>query len=142
MKRILFFIFLFSGLTSFAKDKLVSLENTPSLLQVFVKKHFPAETINYIEKDKNYDVKLTNGTELEFNRKGEWVEIDSEHNEMPQTVIDLLPQNAKTYLSDNYKDLKVKKISKEHNGYKVDLRTKPDVELKFDKNGNFKRFDD
>ena len=56
-------------------------EKLPAPAREFIAKYFPNEKISYIEIDKEitsttYEVTFVNGMDLEFNKKGELVDID------------------------------------------------------------------
>ena len=79
MKTNKFFLLAFAALlmhsaVSFADDRMIPAEQLPAAAQTFVKKTFPNSSIVYAEKDgyanPTYEVRLMNGTKVEFDRKG------------------------------------------------------------------------
>lgn len=87
---------------------------------------------------KNYEVLLTNGTEIDFDGKGNWVEVDAKKGKVPATII---PAFVTDYLkNNNFKTEFVTKIERDRRGYEVELNT--DISFKFDKKGNFRKADD
>lgn len=108
----------------------------------FIKTHFPSATIDSIREslDKEYYVLLSNGVELEFNHRGAWTEINSNKNELPQSVDIELPTKMLEYIAANYPNSRVKKIEKTFpgtrmQGYRVRLTKANNLELSFKKNG-------
>ena len=99
--------------------------------------------VAYIEVDndgvfgKNYDVKLKDGSEIDFDKKGEWKSIDTNLKPVPATFVH---KSIADYVKKNYPDTFVSKIERDSRGYDVELSNHMD--LKFDTNGNFVRFDD
>ena len=85
----------------------------------------------------DYKVLLTGGTEIEFDGKGNWEEIDGNKKAIPNTV---LPQKITSYVASNYKGQGVEKIEKESWGYQIELLS--GLEIEFDNNGKFLRIDD
>lgn len=133
-----------SSLFSFsvhAQKTSIAITELPAKAQTFLKKHFPNETPGYIMKEKEifsteYKVQFPNSTEIEFDSKGDWEEIDGNHNAIPATAI---PAKIAAYVKTNYKDATVTKIDKSRWGYEVDLSN--GLELEFDSNEKFLRID-
>ena len=77
----------------------------PVAAREMIGKHFSQTKVAYIKIEKDlfqstsYDVKLADGIELEFNSKGEWLEIDCKNKAVPSTFI---PQAISKYMKANY----------------------------------------
>lgn len=84
---------------------------------------------------KSYEVKLNNGTEIDFDEKGDWHEI-SDAQGIPKGLV---PAAVKSYVDSHYKGILIKSIDKEKNKIKVDLVN--GIDLEFDSNGTFLRVD-
>jgi hypothetical protein len=130
------------SLSANAQKRSITIKQLPAPAQSFLTTNFPNQAPAYIEEDKgmistDYEVKLTGGTEIEFDGKGNWEEVDGNKTAIPTSV---LPKTIATYLTANYKGQGVEKIELKKNGYKVELLN--DVELEFDTNGKFLRIDD
>ena len=124
-------------------DVRVGFEETPTVLQDFVKTHFSGVNIRYVEKDyQGYDVKLKNNIDLDFNLQGEWTEVDVNKGIMPQSVISLLPEKISSYLAEKHAGRNIESISIKTYGYKIDLIGNTDIELIFNKEGDFQQYDD
>ena len=113
----------------------------PAKAQQYLK-HFDSpvayiEVYNYGVFGKNYDVKLKDGSEIDFDKKGEWKSIDTNLKPVPATFVH---KSIADYVKKNYPDTFVSKIERDSRGYDVELSNHMD--LKFDTNGNFVRFDD
>ena len=115
----------------------------PTEARELIKNHFAEASISYLKVDKNlfrvegYDVRLTDGTELDFNSKGQWTEIEAEKNAVPASLI---PDVIKKYMKHNYNGQRVKKIKHNRRGYELKLSN--GLEVEFDNMGNFLRLDD
>ena len=115
----------------------------PTEARELIKNHFAEASISYLKVDKNlfrvegYDVRLTDGTELDFNSKGQWTEIEAEKNAVPASLI---PDVIKKYMKQNYNGQRVKKIKHNRRGYELKLSN--GLEVEFDNMGNFLRLDD
>ena len=117
-----------------SNDKPIQVTEMPKAAQAFIKSHFPDQSVAVakLENDfmsKSYDVIFTNGDKVEFDKKGNWTNVDCEHTQVPVAVI---PQPIQEYVTKNYPNAKVVKIEKtDRKGYDVDLNNGFDLE--FDK---------
>ena len=142
-KLILLTVSLFMGLgTIFAgHDHPIKVEQLPEKAQKFLTTYWNDVKVVKAEMDKDglevtYDVHLENNTKIEFDKRGEWKEIKSPMTEIPKGVI---MQNILDYVANNYSGSRIEKIKREHHHYEVELTN--DIELKFNKKGEFKRID-
>lgn len=114
-------------------DKPISVSQLPAKAQQVIKKNFASKKIAVVVQDgminKSYDVMFTNGDKVEFNRNGEWTEIDCRRTTVPTALI---PSAIKTYVTQNYPDAKVLKIEKDGSECEVKLST--GMEITFNKN--------
>lgn len=142
MKKLLFLITLVLSvtLTSFSVDKYsINREDLPEAAREFLDTHFPKAKVGMIKTDRHllkktdYDVKLVNGTKIEFNNSGKWTSVDCKKSAVPESII---PKTIRTYVKKNYPDVKIVKIEKTTSKYEVDLSD--DVELTFNLFGQFK----
>ena len=115
-------------------DKPIQISQMPKKAQSFVQKHFADQSVAVAKMetdflDKTFDVIFTNGDKVEFDKKGNWTNVDCEHTQVPVAVI---PQPIQEYVTKNYPNAKVVKIEKtDRKGYDVDLNNGFDLE--FDK---------
>lgn len=98
----------------------------------FIVENYPADGIVSMEKEfasNTYDVKLTDGTEIEFNAKGNVIEIDAADNaDIPESVIQaVLPVKAYNKLKNDGIADNIESIEVVKDGYKIDVDV-PDVE--------------
>lgn len=136
---------LFALQAAMAQDDVqITFDKLPAKAQSFVKTHFPKEEVASVWKDtemlrvEDYTVALSNGTKVEFLPNGEWKEIKkSRGSEIPAKII---PNGIAQYVSQNYSGHPIKKISKERNGYEVELIG--GTYLEFSRNGKFLRIGD
>lgn len=119
------------------EDKPIQKSQLPKNSQEFVDQHFTDLQIAHIIKDyDSYDVKFTNGYDVEFNKKGEWKEVDCELDAVPAAII---PTNIADYVKTNFATSFIVRISKEYNHYDVELST--DLDLEFNLDGTYRRID-
>ena len=123
-------------------DKLIDKKQLPEPAQKFIESHFAGVGITYAKEEwhilfSSYEVKLADGTKIEFTNKGEWDEVDCRFGEVPAAII---PQAIKEYINKNFAGEKVLYIEKDRNDYEIKLSNR--LELKFDKNFNIYDIDD
>lgn len=115
----------------------------PSTALKSLQKHFPNQKISYIKIDKEwfsettYEVVLTDGTEVEFDSKGQWKEVDGKRKAVPEAYI---PTSIRAYLKKEFPGRVVTKIDRDRRDYEVELDN--GLDLVFDLKGNFLRLDD
>ena len=114
---------------------------TPAIQQ-FVSTYFPKATILFTQRDDGeYEVRLSDGTEIDFTRKGEWKNIDCKHSNIYTSVpAELIPIEIANYVKASFPDEDIVKIDKERYGYEIELSN--DLELKFNKQGQLLYIDD
>lgn len=125
-----------------ARDQVISEQQLPAAAKTFVKQYFKNRTVSLAKKDVDfgsttYDVVLNSGTKIEFNAKGEWKEVDCAPAAVPSALI---PSAIASYVKANYANCKIVKIERDRSGFDIELSN--DVDLRFDKQGNFVRIDD
>ena len=114
-------------------------KDLPEEAQEMLSKYFPKAKVGMIKVDKHllkktdYDVRLVNGTTVEFNNKGKWTSVDCKKRELPEGLV---PKNIVKYISKNYPDVKTVSIKKKSSGYEIGLSD--GVVLKFNLLGQFK----
>lgn len=116
----------------------ISPDDLPKESTIFIEQYFPGETIISAEKELDagataYDVKLSTGTEVKFNQNGEWKGVDCMTRQVPDAII---PAKILEYVTNNFPNAFITEIEfKYTKRYNVELNI--DVELRFDKDGNF-----
>ena len=136
-------IVLFAVNFAAAKDVQIKFSELPQKAQTYVRTHFSESDVASVWKDtemllvEDYTVVFNNGTEIEFYPSGEWKEVKSRGTEIPAKII---PNEIAQYVSQNYSGHPIKKISKERNGYEVELIG--GTYLEFSRNGKFLRIGD
>lgn len=135
-------LFALLGLAKADNDKPISLNELPQKSQKFIKQYFPKNEISYakMEKevwDKKYEVVFVNGEKIEFDKKGDWKEIDCKFSAVPEALI---PSAIKKHLAEQYPQAKVIQIERDSKGYDVKLNNK--LELKYTPTFQLKEIDD
>lgn len=119
-------------------DRMISPDKLPAQAKQFVAANFNGVNVLSVQRDGlGYDVILNNGTSLEFSHSGQWTKVDCGLNPLPAGV---LPANIAQYVSANFPVNYATKIKYDDRCYEVDMNN--DLELRFDKNGNYIGLDD
>lgn len=145
MKKLLMILALVLGIGVAAQARDTYSRNVkelPQAAQTVLSKNFKAK-LSLIKIDKtlgmvdDYEVILTDGTEIEFDSKGNWKSIEVPYGKtVPSSM---LPAALVSYVNQNYKGEKIVGVDKERNNYEVELSN--GIDMKFDLSGNFLRFD-
>ncbi len=135
---------LLSTMAIFADNEKITRDKSvlPSVCRDFLSSNFSQTDISHIKIESNllgtkgYDVILTNGVNVEFDKSGEWKEIEARHASIPMEV---LPDKIAAYIKTHFAGNTIISIDKDTREYEIKLNN--DLELKFDRKGNFKKFD-
>ncbi|MBR5686376.1 MAG: PepSY-like domain-containing protein [Prevotella sp.] len=124
--------------TTFATDKVILASQLPAAAQTFVKETFPDANIIFAEKDGwKYEVRLNDGTEIDFDKKGDWDKVDCEFKAVPAQLI---PEAIANSVEAQFPGAMITKIDKERHGYDIELSN--GFDLKFDRQFRIIEFDD
>lgn len=138
---VLFATLLASSFISCSDDeKDINPTELPSNAKAFISTYYPAAQIVKTTKDKNeYDVILNNGHTIEFNKDGEWIDVDAPAGQNIPTGF--YPASIDTYISSNFGTSGgINEISVDSRGFEVDLVS--GLDLLFSKTGEFIGLDD
>ena len=126
------------------RDKIaINFSDLPQASQDFIKKHFGDKQIAIIYKDLfdadvDYDVIFTDGSSVDFDKNGLWEEIEvKDLVGVPDAIV---PNKILTFVKQKHPNNHIKEISRKFHKYDVELNNS--IEIVFDKNGNFKHYDD
>lgn len=130
---------------AFASDVITKdLNQLPLSARNFISRHFTNPQVAHIKIDKEvleatkYEVVLMDGTEMEFDSKGNWTEVSSKKGQVPASII---PGFASNYLkAHNFSSERVTKVERDGKGCEVKLGS--GISFKFDKKGKFIKADD
>lgn len=141
--KILIVFFLFTGMMVNAQESVITKNELPQTSQKFISDNFSKSTIDYVKMDKeilstDYKVKFTDGSEIEFDSKGEWTEVDGNKTTIPTGFIQ---KNILTYVKEKFSNTEIVKIEKGRLG-KQEVKLSNGLELEFNSEGKFKRIND
>ncbi len=150
MKKLLFSLlagtFFCTTACADGRSVIKQVSDLPAAAQTFLKKHFSTLTVNQVTLEnkfagKKYEVKLAGGGEVEFDKNGNWIQIDCQRNAVPESAV---PGKILQYVKQNYPNYFISSIDKEDGGYDVEIRDKNlehDIDLQFNGRYEFLRID-
>ena len=138
--RVLYAVLTLSACAS--KPQVGTFGELPAAAQTFVTTHFSESDIALIlwEQDglhKEYEVRLNNGTQIEFDGKGQLEKIDSKPNAVPAGIV---PEAITTYVSTKFPQAAIVEYSIDRRKQETELSN--GLDLVFDLQGNFMHIDD
>lgn len=118
-----------------------SFANLPQQTQVFVETYFTKADIAVILYEREglhneYEVRLNNGTKIEFDYKGNLEKVDCKTRPVPAGIV---PAPIVQYVEANHPAMFITEYSTDRRKQSVELNT--EMEIEFDKAGNFLRYD-
>lgn len=144
MKKLIVLLFVATLSTGCSNDLITQEANVlPETSQALLRQHFSSHTLDWIKVDKGflqketYEVKFADGTEVDFDKKGNWKEISSKKGDIPAALI---PIFISDYVEKNHPDRKIDSIEREKNGFEIELNN--GLHLHFNKQGQMIRMDD
>lgn len=116
------------------KDDPIPSSQLPSKATEFISQYFPSAKIISSFKDKDeFEVKLSEGTQIEFNKDGEWIDVEAPSGKTIPSGF--YPSEIDTYLSQYFEGQGISEITKVKRGYEVELITT--TEILFGPDGSF-----
>lgn len=117
---------------AFIDSYTINRDKLPEEAQNMLTEYFPKAKVSLIKIDRHllkktdYDVRLTNGTSIEFSNKGKWKSVNCGKKTVPESLI---PKAIRNYVSKNYPDVTIVSIYKKSGGYEIGLSD--DIVIKF-----------
>lgn len=136
MKKMMFILAcVFALVTNVKADNYrpITRDQLPEKAQTFLTTYFAKAKTSLIRQDidlteLSYDVIFTDGSKIEFDRKGHWTEVDCVARPVPAGIV---PEAISRTIKAQYPDASVIKIERDHRDYEVKLSNR--VELTFNK---------
>ena len=130
------------GASAFAQNGMTKFEQLPAKAQEFVNTYFKDYTVQYIFSDKefadvDYKIRFEDGTEIEFNARGEWTDVNGKKKCIPTAFI---LTEITNYVEMYHKDLCITDVEKEFNRITIELSN--NLELEFNSRGKLISYDD
>jgi len=116
--------------------------NTNPEITKFVQQYFPEANVLMVNAEwDEYEVRLSDGTQIEFTRTPGWKKVDCEHSTTYTSVpAGLVPDQISNYVKTSFTNQNIVKIEKKRKSWEIELNS--ELEIKFDKNFNVIRIDD
>lgn len=97
-------------------DVVIQFNQLPQKAQIFINTHFPDYKLISAKYDKDimdktYEVELTDGVEIEFDNKGDLLEVQCKNGKVPDIIVGeaLLAKIKELYPDQTIKELKIEK---------------------------------
>ena len=135
-KRMLFLLVtLMCAVTGCWAGKPIAYSEMTKEAKDFIEQNFPNMKVAFVESyfgifGSSYELTFNTGDEVKVTTTGDWKEISSEYMDFPQQLI---PDFIKTYLDDNFPNVKIEKMEKYKKYIEVELVN--NVEIKFNYQG-------
>ena len=134
-KTMLVLACVFTLITSACADnhRPINRSQLPEKAQTFLATYFPDAKISLARKEIDmmeltYDVIFTDGSKVEFDRKGNWTEVDCLTHPLPSGIV---PDGINKVITTHYPDVQATKIERDHR--EIDVKLSNRVELTFNK---------
>lgn len=145
MKKFILAIIMIAGVSfmASARDTYTRDQNKlPVAARTVLKENFKSNvSVIKIDKDfgriSEYEVILTDGSEITFDKSGNWKDIESSaSSSVPDKMV---PKAIRDFVKTNQKNTRIVGIERTRKGYDVELSN--GVEMRFDKNAKFLKYD-
>ena len=118
-----------------SREVIIEVAELPEQSRNFLETNFNGFQVNRATKDVSsfdeyYEIFVNNGITIDFNRIGEWTEVDGNGLSIPTSFID---EEIVSYINTNYPTFPIESIDKKPYGYEVDLIN--NTELRFNTSG-------
>lgn len=130
------------SVSAFAQNGMTKFEQLPATAQEFVKTYFNDYKIQFVFCDKeftdvDYKLRFEDGTEIEFNAKGEWTDVSSKQKCIPTAFI---LKEITNYVETYHSDMCITDIEREFNRITIELNDT--LEIEFTSKGKLVSYDD
>lgn len=110
-------------LSSCDDEKKIDFGDLPSEARSFIENYFPsADILSIVQEKENgrkeYQVKLSDGTDMKFDEDGEWTNIECYFSPLPTGI---LPANVITKVEELHPEAYINGVEKELGGYVVEV---------------------
>lgn len=119
-------------------DQVITFDRLPATAQATLKQHFANKVPLVITADwDDYKVMYQSGEKVEFDKKGNWRDIECKSSQVP---IELIPEQIQTNVNASFPGAAVIEIDRDRRGYSVKLNN--GLELEYNKNFQVIEVDD
>ena len=117
----------------------IKFEQLPLKAQTFITDNFSKADVATVTQeldDSDYNVFFTNGVKVEFDRNGDWDSVKGNG-----ISVAFAPQAIQNFLNEKHAGVKVIEIDRDFRYKEIEVNLANGLEIKFDFNGAFKRYD-
>lgn len=120
--------------TSCSKEKPIAINELPAPAQQFMTTYYGDKSPILVVKDVDdfvttYDVSYSDGTMLEFDKKGQWIKVEC--NITSAVPSEIIPAEINKFVADNYPNTQIIKIEKDKTEWEIKLSNR--AEFTFNK---------
>ncbi len=124
-------------------ERIITVEQLPASAQKFLKQHFSESKAVLVKMEteglgKSYEVRLSDGTKIEFNKEGAWRDVDCGKRAVPQVLV---PNQIKEFVKANYAGFEIVEVEIDKTD-EYDVTLHNGLKLEFDKNFILRDIDD
>lgn len=108
-------------------DRVITYDQLPQAAQTFLKANFANKVPLLVTADwDDYTIRYESGEKIEFNRSGEWKDIECYNSKVPANAI---PEPISNYIKQNYPGKSVIKLERHRSVFEVKLNNGMEVEF-------------
>ena len=145
MKKLVFSILFMAfalSLVACTDGRIVGFDRLPQNAQQLIIQHFSKEDVLMVEMDRDglqleYEVRLKDGTEIDFDSDGNLKKIDCHDMRVPDALV---PSEVLAYVSGNYPEAFITEWGKDDGRWKAELNN--GLDLMFNRKYQFVGIDD
>ena len=119
-------------------ERMITFNQLPAQAQTMLKKHFADKVPLIVTVDRDdYTVVYQSGEKIEFDKKGNWKDLNCKTSAVPQ---ELIPEQIKANVKNTFPGAVIIKFDRDRRGYDVKLNN--GMELEFNKQFQIAEIDD
>ncbi len=119
-------------------DRVITFDQLPAQAQQLLKAHFADKVPLVVTVDwDDYKIMYQSGEKVEFDKKGNWKELDCKVSHVPAALI---PEQIKAAVNKTFPGALIIKLDRDRRGYDVKLNN--GMELEFNKHFQIVEIDD
>ena len=119
-------------------DRVITFDQLPATAQTLLKKHFADKVPLIVTVDwDDYKVIYQSGEKVEFDKKGNWKELNCKTSAVPTALI---PEQIKASVKQTFPGATIIKLDRDRRGYDVKLNN--GMELEFNRQFQIVEMDD
>ncbi len=107
-------------------DQVITFDQMPEAAQAFHKQYFAGKVPLVVTVDwDDYTIRYESGEKVEFDKQGNWKEIDCRASLVP---VELIPEEIKSNINSTFPGAIILKLDRNRRGYEVKLNNGLEVE--------------